>query len=313
MTTTRTTRVRRSKRLERARRLVRTRLGTHEWSKQFELAGRRWVLLEGVFSPIDTPVTEMFTDWLPYPVGGSLLEIGCGTGVTSVQALLVGCDHVVAVDINDKAVENTRLNAQRHGVSNRISVRHGDLFEALEPDERFDLIYWNSNFIDVPHDHVFETELDYAYFDPGYLVHRRYLRGAASHLNSAGRLFLGFSSLGNWAELRRACSEAGLEPTVVRSELKDPHSTVEFQIARAQGRARGLTTPAARTRVVRCDIAVRVMCRVAPARYAILPVWQTPSPRGSPRCATTSARWSGGSTPRPRSSRPGESETAPTA
>jgi release factor glutamine methyltransferase len=224
------TRLRRKRRLERARRLVRTRLGTQAWSKQFELVGRRWVLLEGVFSPIETPVTGMFTSWLPYPVGGSLLEIGCGTGVTSVHAVLEGCDHVVAVDINDNAVENTRLNAQRHGVSNRISVRHGDLYEALGPDERFDLIYWSSSFIDAPDDHVFQSELDYAYFDPGYRVHRRYLLGAAAHLTRGGRLLLGFSNLGNWDELGRACAEAGLEPTVLRREFKYPGSKVEFQL-----------------------------------------------------------------------------------
>jgi release factor glutamine methyltransferase len=183
-----------------------------------------------VFSPVDTPITEFFTTWLPYPLGGSLLEIGCGTGVTSVYGLRMGCDHVVAIDINEAAVENTRQNADRHGVSDRISVRHGDLYDALGTDERFDVIYWNSSFIDAPDDHVFESDLDHAYFDPGYRVHRRYLQGAASHLRAGGRLLLGFSSLGNWDELRRACSEAGLEPRVLRSELTHIESVIDFQL-----------------------------------------------------------------------------------
>ena len=145
--------------------------------REFAVLGRRWILLDGVFSPIENPVTELFTTWLPYPVGGSFLEIGCGAGVTAVHASLSGCRHVVAVDINEAAIDNTRRNAERHGVSDRISVRYSDLYEALDPDERFDVIFWNSNFIDAPDDHFFQSDLDYAYFDPGYRVHRRYLQG----------------------------------------------------------------------------------------------------------------------------------------
>jgi release factor glutamine methyltransferase len=209
---------------------MRTILGNHAPAKQFDLLGTRWILLRGVFSPIDTPITELLTTWLPYPLGGSLLEIGCGTGVTSVYGLRMGCDHVVAVDINEAAVENTRQNAERHGVADRISVRHGDLYDSLGGDERFDVIYWNSSFIDAPVDHVFTSDLDHAYFDPGYRVHRRYLLGAASHLRTGGRILLGFSSLGNWDELRRAASEAGLEPRVLRSEFRHRKSMIDFQL-----------------------------------------------------------------------------------
>ncbi len=198
--------------------------------REFAVLGRRWILLDGVFSPIENPVTELFTTWLPYPVGGSFLEIGCGAGVTAVHASLSGCRHVVAVDINEAAIDNTRRNAERHGVSDRISVRYSDLYEALDPDERFDVIFWNSNFIDAPDDHFFQSDLDYAYFDPGYRVHRRYLQGALSHLRDGGRLFLGFSSLGNWDELRRACSEAGLEPTIVRSQVWQAGSVIDVQL-----------------------------------------------------------------------------------
>jgi release factor glutamine methyltransferase len=220
--------VRESKVLRRSLSWFRSRLGNPD--KEFTALGKRWSLVRGVFSPIENPVTELFTTWLPYPVGGSFLEIGCGAGVTSVVALDRGCDHVVAVDINAAAVRNTRLNAERHGVADRISVRHGDLFEALAEDETFDVIYWSSSFIDAPDDRVFASELDHAYFDPGYRVHRRYLRGAAAHLRQGGRLLLGFSSLGNWDELRRACTEAGLEPTVMRSEVLQSESLIDFQL-----------------------------------------------------------------------------------
>jgi hypothetical protein len=39
---------------------------------EFELLGRSWTLLSGVFAPVYTPVTKLFTTWLPFRKGGSL-------------------------------------------------------------------------------------------------------------------------------------------------------------------------------------------------------------------------------------------------
>jgi len=71
---------------------------------EFELLGRCWTLLPDVFAPTYTPVTELFTTWIPYPVGGTLLEMGSGTGVTAVSAALAGCLRVTALDISAAAV-----------------------------------------------------------------------------------------------------------------------------------------------------------------------------------------------------------------
>src|SRR5258708_5898149 len=131
----------------RGQQLFRRHLDDLDRQTEFELAGRRWTLLPGVFAPTYTPVTELFTTWIPYPVGGTLLEMGSGTGVTAVNAALAGCRRVTALDISSAAVENTRRNVERHGVADRVEVRHSDLFDALSGDERFHLIYWNSNFV----------------------------------------------------------------------------------------------------------------------------------------------------------------------
>ena len=47
---------------------------------EFELLGRTWALEPGVFSPSYTVSTELLTSWIPYPEGGSFLEIGAGAG-----------------------------------------------------------------------------------------------------------------------------------------------------------------------------------------------------------------------------------------
>ncbi|MDQ5832211.1 MAG: homocysteine S-methyltransferase family protein, partial [Actinomycetota bacterium] len=67
------------------------------------------------------------------------LDIGCGTGLQSVQMARNGAAHVHAIDIDDTAVSNTLTNAFRNGVADRISAAAVDLFPWV-PEERFDVI-----------------------------------------------------------------------------------------------------------------------------------------------------------------------------
>lgn len=184
---------------------------------EFDLLGLRWDLLPGVFAPIYTASTELFSEWMPYPAGGRFLEVGCGAGVTAVMAALRGCDRVDALDIVADAVRNTTMNAARHLVADRVQARHSDLFEALNPQNRFDVIYWNSAVVLAPAEFSYTSDVERAIFDRGYRAHRRYLSEGAARLTVGGRLLLGFNTLGDRDRLDELAHEAGLRITERRS------------------------------------------------------------------------------------------------
>lgn len=209
--------------------LYRRSLATITDETEFELLGRGWTLLPGVFSPAHTPVTELFTSWLPLGDAATYLDVGSGAGVTAVCAALAGC-RVTALDITPEAVENTRRNVARHGVGDRVDVRESDLFDALGPDERYDLIFWNSSFAFAPEDFELDEDFQHAFIDPGYVTHRRFLRQAGGHLAAGGRLLLGFSNLGAWDELHACCRDEGLTAEVVRFERRELEIAIEFQM-----------------------------------------------------------------------------------
>ncbi|MBL3808344.1 methyltransferase [Streptomyces sp. BRB081] len=186
---------------------------------EFTLLDREWTQLPGVLGGEYNYATGLFASALPRGGVDSMLEMGCGCGVASVTAALAGVPKVTALDINPAAVRTTELNARRHGVADRVTARTSDLFSALAPDETFDLVFWNSPFIETPPDRQNDSDLAYHFFDPDYTMHRRFLAEVGGRLTARGRLFLGFSfAMGSPDSLRKVSAEAGFDLRVHRQE-----------------------------------------------------------------------------------------------
>ncbi len=77
----------------------------------------------------------------------SVLDMGCGSGI---QALLASrhARHVLATDINPRALAFTRLNAALNGIHN-IETAEGSFFEPVQ-SRKFDLILFNPPYILSP-------------------------------------------------------------------------------------------------------------------------------------------------------------------
>ena len=76
-----------------------------------------------------------------------VLEIGVGSGIISVMlAILVKDIEIVAVDINEKALELAKSNAIKHGVEEKITFIKSNLFTSI-PEMHFDMVISNPPYI----------------------------------------------------------------------------------------------------------------------------------------------------------------------
>ena len=77
------------------------------------------------------PTTRLCLEALLELDRGSLLDVGCGSGVLSIAAALLGFDPVTGIDTDHAAVEATEANAAANGV--RVDARAADATSAPLP------------------------------------------------------------------------------------------------------------------------------------------------------------------------------------
>jgi len=106
-----------------------------------EFYGRSFKMAEGVFIP--RPETERLIEaCVERMTGGTssllsplVLEVGCGSGIIACTlAAEIPRLQVKATDVNPSAVELSRINAKRLGVSARVEILEGALLEPVPAD-----------------------------------------------------------------------------------------------------------------------------------------------------------------------------------
>lgn len=71
----------------------------------------------------------------------TVFDIGCGSGILAIAAAKLGAKEVVAGDLDEVAVKVSKENCEINHVSDKVTVKHGSLFEVV--DSKADVIVAN--------------------------------------------------------------------------------------------------------------------------------------------------------------------------
>ncbi|MDU3457194.1 MAG: peptide chain release factor N(5)-glutamine methyltransferase [Peptoniphilus harei] len=155
--------------------------------------GRTFKVIEGVLIPRqDTEISvEKILNIIENNQINNMLEIGCGTGIVSISVDLEISVDVTAVDISEKAIENTRINKEK--LNSKIKIINSDLFSNI--NEKFDLIYSNPPYIkskEIDNLQVevrdYEPKLALDGGEDGLFFYRSIIKSSPEFLNNKGFL-----------------------------------------------------------------------------------------------------------------------------
>lgn len=155
--------------------------------------GRSFKVLKDVLIPRqDTEISvETLLKIIKNNKINNMLEIGCGTGIVSISVDLETKVDVTAVDISQKAIENTKINKEKIGST--ITVLKSDLFSNIK--NKFDIIYSNPPYIKS--DEIEKLQVEVRKHEPrlaldggedGLHFYRKIIEKAPEYLNDRGYL-----------------------------------------------------------------------------------------------------------------------------
>ncbi|TMR95565.1 methyltransferase [Nonomuraea basaltis] len=171
-------------------------IGAHEWRKKgvyVPALGARVHPYHGVFSPIRGEYVDLVAE-APLPADRLAFDIGTGTGVLAAVLARRGVRHVVATDLDRRAVECAGDNVARLGLDDRVEIVRADLF----PPGRAPLVVCNPPWLPAKP----ASPLDQAVYDPGGGMLHGFLGGVGEHLEPEGEAWLILSDLAEHLGLR---------------------------------------------------------------------------------------------------------------
>ena len=149
-------------------------------------------------SPIAELLMTQLSPWVldPYEIT-SILDVCTGSGCLAIIAAHQFPEAFVDVtDISSQALEVAQRNVAEHGLTDRLTLHHGSLFDPLPVSARYDLIICNPPYVNsqsmraLPPEYQHEPSLALAGGEDGMDLVRIILEQAPAHLNDQGILVL---------------------------------------------------------------------------------------------------------------------------
>jgi release factor glutamine methyltransferase len=156
-----------------------------------------------VYSPNDD--SFLLGDCMRVDEGSHVLDMGTGTGILAIKAVLLGASRVLAIDINPYASRCALKNIASNGLRCQVSVLTGNLFSPLRENAMFDVILFNPPYLQTN-----ATEYEKGWLEKSWAGGRngrtlinKFVDYLPAHLRREGIVFILHPSRGIKATIRR--------------------------------------------------------------------------------------------------------------
>ena len=162
---------------------------------------------DGVGPP--TPYSLFLAEHIPQMPGGTVVDVGTGSGILAIVARLQGAVRVYVLDTNAAAISLAMENAERNGVGDGfVHLPTGRSMLPLPAGEMVDLVICNPAQLPLPEADRADSPF-YAGKD-GRLMIEGVIQDTPGRLSPTGRLLMTHNSLADWPASARLMEQQGL-------------------------------------------------------------------------------------------------------
>ncbi|MFH1751699.1 MAG: HemK2/MTQ2 family protein methyltransferase [archaeon] len=169
---------------------------------------------ENVYFPEED--SELLAENLKIEKNSIVLDLGCGSGIQSLQALKLGAGKVFCLDLNPLALKTTKENLELNGFKeNQFTLIESNLFEKVPETLKFDLIIFNPPYVQTQNLGHSSSEQAVNGGHKGRQITDVFLKQFSSFLKPSGTLFLLQSNLNNVQKTKKILSSLNFQSEVI--------------------------------------------------------------------------------------------------
>jgi len=140
----------------------------------------------------------------------TVIDVGCGSGIQSLNALMQGASKVVALDLNEKAIEATKKNCKKENFGEEIQTLKSNLFENYS-GEKADVIIFNPPYIVT--DEIKYIDLDGG--KNGRETLNRFLEQFPKHLKKGGMCYFIQTDINGYRQTEKTLRKNGFRFNII--------------------------------------------------------------------------------------------------
>ena len=149
-------------------------------------------------SPFAELIETQFQPWVAAPDSITrIIDMCTGSGCIAIAlAMAFEQAEVTASDISSDALDVARVNRQKYGLEDQLTLLESDIWQKISTDEKYDLIISNPPYVgaeemaSLPEEYRHEPNSALEADDNGLALVTKILSGAADHLTENGLIFV---------------------------------------------------------------------------------------------------------------------------
>lgn len=130
-------------------------------------------------------------------------DMGTGSGIQAIAAAKAGARTVLAVDIDNEALDYVMQEIKEQKLMN-VRTKHSDLFQEMSVHDVFDVIIFNAPYLPDDKD---DPDLALDGGAQGHELIARFLKDAKKHLAQTGKILLLFSTQSGFGKVLEAIAD----------------------------------------------------------------------------------------------------------
>ncbi|MBN1940958.1 MAG: methyltransferase [Candidatus Diapherotrites archaeon] len=176
-------------------------------AKKFFLRNFEFNVFDSVYPPAED--SELLASAIRISKGARVLDLGCGSGIQGINAILQGAGFVCFADKNPRALENAKSNLSKLGSNAKTGFVETNLFSQI--NGKFDFILFNPPY--VPSNGKKYLDLDGG--KKGREVLDKFLFTFPKFLSEKGKVFFLQSSLNGIEQTEKILKQQGFSRKIV--------------------------------------------------------------------------------------------------